>query len=73
MYYKLDPEEETKVLDFVLVCHEDIGDKEAAEEEEGVDREEALEDGLEGLGVLDLVEGPHGVVQVVEDKEEGVS
>ena len=62
-----------EVLDLVPLHEEEVGHKETAEEEEGVDGEESLLHRLHGEGVLDDVEGPEGVVQEGDGKVEGVA
>ena len=73
MQDKFGPENYSQVLDLVPFDGEDVGDEEAAEKEEGVNREEALLDGLKGARVLNLIQCPHWVVQVVDGKEKCVS
>ena len=70
---KLRPEDNSQVLDLVPLDGEDVGDEEAAEKEEGVDGEEALLDGFKGARVLQLIQSPQRVVQVVDGKEKRVS
>ena len=70
---ELAPEENSQVLDLVSFDGENVGDEEAAEKEEGVNGEETLLDGFEGARVLQLVQSPQWVVQVVDGEEKGVS
>ena len=73
MQDKFGPENYSQVLDLVSFDGEDVGDEEAAEKEEGVNREEALLDGLKGARVLNLIQSPHWVVKVVDGEEKCVS
>ena len=73
MKEKLAPEENSQVLDLVSLDGENVGDKEAAEKEEGVNGEETLLDGFKGARVLQLVQRPQWVVQVVDGEEKRVS
>ena len=73
MQDKFAPEKNSQLLDLVSFDGENVRDEEATEKEEGVDREEALEDSFKGAGVLHLVHCPHRVVQVVNGKEKCVS
>ena len=73
MQDKFGPEKKSQVLDLVSFDGEDVGDEETTEKEEGVNGEEALLDGLKGARVLNLIQSPQWVVQVVNGEEKCVS
>ena len=73
MQDKFAPEKNSQALDLLPFDGENVRDEEAAEKEEGVNREEALEDGFKGARVLHLVDCPHRVVQVVDGEEKSVT
>ena len=62
MKHKFAPEKYSQVLDLILFDGEDVCDKETTEKEEGVNREEALEDCFKGARVVHLIHRPHWVV-----------
>ena len=70
---KFAPEKNSQVLDLASLDRENVGDEEAAEKEEGVNGEEALLDGFKGSRVLQLIQRPQRVVQVVHGEEKGVT
>ena len=73
MHNQFEPEEPATASNDVFLDKKKIAHKEATEEEEAVDREEALEHGLEGRRVGGDVEGPGRVVEVRDAEEEGVA